>query len=70
MTILYCGCTGVTEISAKTGQKVKSFCTNIPFNTRNAGATFQDKKLGKGMRLFNLMKNGSHRCTVCGKVRS
>jgi hypothetical protein len=31
-------------------------------------SAYQDKRYGKGMRVFNYMaKNGGRRCTVCAK---
>ena len=34
------------------------------------GAKYQDAKYGKGNRVANPTKDGSLRCTVCGKVTS
>jgi len=35
----------------------------------NCAHDFQDKELGRGMRLHNIMPSGKARCTVCATVR-
>jgi len=45
-------------------------CTQTPLGNQ-AGAKFQDKEYGPGMRLYTegpKGQNGKIRCTVCGKV--
>lgn len=73
--ILPCKCVVLTSISAKSAaSKVKAVCTNIPFNTREAGAQFQDSKYGPGKRLHNpRIKDGKHlgfACSVCGEKKA
>jgi len=77
--VLPCSCTAAGTIWVKSGvvQKRKPECPSIPperfpFHTRGAGAEFQDRKYGKGMRLHNPRFGGKpkkfdgYTCTVCG----
>lgn len=72
--ILYCGCkASAAAIAVKTGQKVRQFFTKLPV-IREAGALFQDRRYGTGMRVHNIQKTKDKsdkraRCTVCGESR-
>jgi uncharacterized membrane-anchored protein len=68
-TIQKCGCLNAFDFSVKcAGNKVK-FRVEIPYLRRGDGARYQDARYGTGMRVHNVMKNGSRRCTVCGAIK-
>lgn len=67
-----CPCTNVQDFNVKsagTKTELRPRAT-VPWNTRDAGARFQDARYGKGQRLHNIGGRGTSKtitCTVCGQ---
>jgi hypothetical protein len=75
--VLPCACTLVAKFRVKGKSRNAEggqFVTGIPFTVATAGAEFQNKRYGKGLRLHNSrIKEGrlcGMTCTVCGTMKA
>jgi len=72
--VLTCDCTVVHVIQAGSGLRTARPMVQVPFNTKENGAKYQDATYGKGMRLHTVTDKPSGKkvatCTVCGKVKA